>query len=42
MSFRISSVVGCIDDKHISIIIAPSEKETNHCMYGMEGYQMEG
>ncbi len=31
ISFRISSVVGCIDDKHISTI-APSENETNYCM----------
>ncbi len=25
-------MVGCIDDKHISTIIAPSENETNYCM----------
>ncbi len=31
ISFRISSVVGCIDDKHISTI-APSENETDYCM----------
>ncbi len=29
-----SNVVGCIDDKHISTIIAPSENETNYCMNG--------
>ncbi len=28
-------MVGCIDDKHISTIIAPSENETNYCMEWM-------
>jgi len=39
ISFRIPSVVGCIDDMYIPIT-APAENEPEHCMDGRIGRDM--